>query len=379
VTESISARDLRRIAETAGEPCISLYLPTHPSGPDAAQDHLRLSNLSNQASRELDAWGLDGPKEAELLAPARRLVQDIEFWTHSTNGLAVLVASHETTTVRLPDPVDELVVVSERFHVKPLIRFLASDKSFHVLALSQGDIRLLHASRLEVSEVDLGETPRTLAEALAFDDRERQLQSHAADQIGRGRVGAAFHGQGIGKDTRKPDLERFLRMVDHGIHRLIGDSSVLVLAGVERIVAAYAGLTTQRRIVPEVIQGNPEHLSAVDLHRRSLPLVEESFAEGRRRASSSFLGGAVPTLDQVTEVVRAAQLGRVASLFVPDGTQAWGALGDEAVTEHRERHQGDRDLFDMAAVDTLLRGGQVFVVPESDIPGGGPLAAVLRF
>ena len=55
----------------------------------------------------------------------------------------------------------------------------------------------------ELVEIGLGDIPRSMGEALRFDDRERQVHSHGADRVGRGRVSATFHGHGGTKDTEE--------------------------------------------------------------------------------------------------------------------------------------------------------------------------------
>jgi len=39
----------------------------------------------------------------------------------------------------------------------------------------------------------------------------------------------------------------------------------------------------------------------------------------------------------------------------------------------------DDDLLDVAATQTLLHGGSVYVVERADMPDEGPFAAVLRY
>jgi hypothetical protein len=51
---------------------------------------------------------------------------------------------------RLPLSFGELAVISDRYHLKPLLPLLAGDGSFYVLALSQNEVRLLGASRYGV-------------------------------------------------------------------------------------------------------------------------------------------------------------------------------------------------------------------------------------
>jgi len=382
VIDIISGRDLGRLAETQARHLVSIYLPTHRSGDQTAQDPIRLKNLLARAVRELETLGLRTVEANEMLSSVGKLRSDAQFWAHLEEGLAVFVSENDTHIYRLPDSVDELVVVAERFHVKPLLPLVTRGRVFHVLVLGQNDVRLLRGSRFGMSEVGLGEIPRSMAEVLKFDDREAQLQSHASGRVGTGQVTATFHGQGVDKDTREVDLDRFLSAVDAAVCQLVaGTPAPLVLAGVASTVARYRRLTKHPELIETVVEGNAELLSPAELHHRAWPLVDEVFHADHRRARDAVLGGSVPTADSLADSVVAAYNGHVASLFVPLGVHRWGSfdVDRQEVDEHEEHRPGDRDLLDAAAVETLSNGGAVFAVDESDIPGGGLVAATLRF
>ncbi|MBD0293422.1 MAG: hypothetical protein ICV70_07610 [Jiangellaceae bacterium] len=69
------------------------------------------------------------------------------------------------------------------------------------------------------------------------------------------------------------------------------------------------------------------------------------------------------------------------TLFVPVGEQRWGTVDTQTldVVVHSDREPGDEDLLDRAAMHTLLSSGTVFAVPEEEVPGPGPAAALLRY
>lgn len=377
----ISTQALHQLTEVHGDHCVSVYLPTHPSGGSTAEDPIRLKNLTAHAAAELRSVGCTAHDAEEVLSAVTSLQDDHPFWAHQGNGLAVFATRERTWTYRLPAPVDELVVVADRLHIKPLLPGVSSGQSFYVLALSQNVVRLLHGSRYSVNELALDEIPESLATALRFDDREPQLQSHSALRTGTGHVSATFHGQGVGKDTRDADLDRFLAAVDDGVCTVVDDRAALVLAGVEHVVAHYRKLTRHARVVRGEITGNPERLRADELHDRAWPLVQPLFDAAQLEARERIIDGSERTRTTLTDVIWAARDGRVRSLFVPLGVQRWGHVDDEhgEIAEHDDRRPGDRDLFDVAALDTLLTGGNVFAVAPEDLPGPGPLAAELRY
>ncbi len=378
----VTSDDLRELADITADHCVSMLLPTHPVGPEQAQDPIRFRNLLTQATADLVSLGLRSPEAAALLAPATALLDDQEFWAHQARGLALYVGPDSTVAYRLSEPMEELVVIADRFHLKPLIAALATGKTFHVLALSQNRVRLLRGDPLHLSEIGLGDVPHSLADVLRYDDRERQIQSHGADRVGRGRVAATFHGHGGTKDSTKSDLARFFRSVDAGIRHLFDDPATpLVLAGVNSLLAAYRGISTYPRIAGAAIEGNPDKLGADELHRRAWPLVEPLLAEGRSAATETFLANTTPASSSLEEILPAAFSGRVDTLFVPVDAHCWGShdANRQRVDVHDTRQPGDHDLLDRAAIDTLTHGGVVYVVSRAEVPGGEELAALFRY
>lgn len=378
----VSSPELARLAEAHEGPCVSIYLPTHRAGQQMPQDQIRLKNALTEAHRELEALGVRGVDADALLRPLAELRDRPEFWAHLEGGLAVFASRGGAHTYRVADPVAELVVVADRFHIKPLVPLVATGSVFHVLTLSQKRVRLLRGSRHQLSEIGLGEIPSSLAEALWFDDREAQLQSHSAQRVGTGQVTATFHGHGAGVDTKESDLVRFLSAVSGGVEQIIGTGPApLVLAGVASTAARFRHVSTHRHIVEGGVEGSVESLGEAELHARAWPLVAPVFEESRRRARASAEGGGIRTTRAVRDALIAAHNGQVASVFVPVGVHRWGTFDEDAlqVDEHDERSPGDRDLLDAIAVETLTHGGEVFAVAGEDVPGAGLVAASLRF
>lgn len=353
---------------------VSLYLPTHRAGREVTQDPVLYRRLVASAAEEVT--------NGELLAAAARLVDDREFWAHGSAGLAVLAGADGTTAIRLSEPTGEFMVVSDRFHLKPLMAALARRVEFDVLAISRHSVRLVSVTGSQAVEAEVPELPTSMPDALRWDDREPQLQSHSASRAGGGQVTATFHGQGSANDSRDVDLDRYLHLVDHAIadHRS-GSTRPLVLAGVDDILGAYRKVTRCPHVVHDHVAGNPDQLRAGELAERARRFVPPSAADAERNARESFLTGATATVRTVEQAVIAAAAGQVASIFVPADREYWGRYrpGHRVLEEHDTRGPGDHDLADVAAAETLRHGGLAFVVPESDVPGGGTAAATLRY
>ena len=352
----------------------SLYLPTHRAGREVTQDPVIFRRLMASAAEETT--------DDQLLAATASLVDDREFWARGSAGLAVLAGGGATTVVRLSEPPRELVVVSDRFHLKPLIAAVAGRVEFDVLAMSRHSVRLIAVDGSRALEIEVPGLPTSLPEALQWDDRERQVQSHSGTRVGRGQVTATFHGQGGGNDVRDVDLDRYLHLVDRAVHEhRSGSTRPLVLAGVDETVGVYRKLTRCAHVHDHYVAGNPDRLRAAELADRARQFVPPAASDAERAARESFLAGATATVDTVEPAVIAAVAGQVASVFVPGDTEYWGRYrtGHRLLEEHPTREPGDHDLADVAATETLRHGGQVFVVPAVDLPGVGTAAATLRY
>lgn len=378
----ISIEELDRLANASEGPCVSIFLPTRHVGEERSQDRIRLKNAVTRAHTELVALGMRAPDATEFLAEVAALPGDADFWNHLDDGLAVFVNRSEIRRFRVALPLEEFVVVADRFHVKPVVPVLSTGATFHVLALSQNQVRLLRGSRHRVSEMDLGRIPSSLADALRYDDRERQLQSHSATRVGTGRVSAAFHGQGGAHEHDTSDLERFLSAVDVGLRQVDGvTASPLVLAGVASTVTRFRHLSRHPRIVDGGIDGDSVALSERELHDRAWPLVEPIFDRARQRAATHVESGAAAVTTTVRDTLIAAHGGRVEAAFVPIGVHRWGTFDADRweIDERDERQPGDRDLLDAIAAATLEHRGELYVVEPDEVPGPGVVAAELRY
>jgi hypothetical protein len=157
------------------------------------------------------------------------------------------------------------------------------------------------------------------------------------------------------------------------------------LAGVGYVLPLYREANRYQHLLDQGITGNPEELSAEELHKRAWTIVEPHFQGERKEAEARYqqLAGAESELasNDVQQVVPAAYHGRVEALFVALGCQQWGSfdVDTNAAELHKEAGPGDEDLLDFAALHTLLNGGTVYAVEAGKIPDGAGLAAVFRY
>jgi hypothetical protein len=379
----LSRDDLELLVQQPRSPCVSLYMPTHRSGPETQQDPIRLKKLIGRAEKRLLGTGIRRRAASEMLHPGRRLLEDEDFWRHQGEGLALFLQAGWSRCYRLPLSFEEFVVVSDRFHVSGLLPLLTGDGYFFVLALSENDARLLAGTRFNVHVVDVPGLPAGVKDALRYEDPQRELGSHAAERGGPG-ARVVTHGQGIGGEVQKERLGRYLQAVDGALRQTLREQQApLVLAGVAYVRAMYRDVTTYPHLLEAGISGSPDRASAEELHTRAWALVEPQFARDRDDAAAAYreaLGTGRAT-DSLDEVLTAAEAGRVDVLFVPAGTHVLSTTNGRAGVAHVDGEQelGGPDLIEQAVVRTMLNGGTVYAVPGDEMPDRSAIAALFRY
>jgi hypothetical protein len=380
----LSKEDLKTLIKKPEGWCISIYMPTHRAFPETKQDPIRFKNLIREAEERLKTAGLRSQEAKKLLKPAKALIKDGLFWQYQADGLATFISSDVFYHYRLPLEFDELLVVTDRFHIKPLLPLFSNDGRFFVLALSQNDVRFFHCTRYSANEVELEDVPRSLSEALKYDDPEKQLQFHTRTPAGTGQRAAMFHGHGVGIDDAKVNILRYFYQIDHGLHDLLKEERApVVLAGVEYLLPIYKEANTFLNLMEKGITGNPEGVKLEDLHNQAWEIVAPFFLKTQEEGAEKYrqFAESERASKDLKEIIRAAYDGRIDLLFVAVGIQKWGTFDPDRPTIHlhQEAEPRDEDLLDFAAIHTYLNGGTVFAVEPEKVPDQAPLAALFRY
>lgn len=389
--DGLSKGELRTLVEPRTGPCVTLFMPTHDAGADIQQDPIRFKNLLREAEERLRAKGMKQPEIDALLGEARRMLDlDRIFWRSPKASFAMFIAPGFFKYYHLPLKLQEHVHVEGRFHTKPLMRLLSSNARFYVLALSQDEVRLLEGTQYSVRQCELKGTPANITEALQYNELEQPPTMRAASSgagNSQARNEGMFFANGGGldmSDVKKDDLRDYFRQIDRGLHSVLAeDNAPMVLAGVNYLLPLYREVNSYQNMLTVGITGSPELLGNDELHAQAWPIVREYLLTGEREAVAKFqnLSGGARTSIDLKEILSAAHAGRVETIFVANAREAWGNYDqstDEMASEDVQT-TANTDLLDLAATQTFLTGGRVYVLDPDAVPGGESVAAVFRF
>lgn len=387
-----SRSQLKDLAQADDALCVSLFMPTYRVEAELAQNPIRLKNLVKDARSQLKATGRRDSDVDELLAPLTRLLDNEEYWHAMSDGLAAFVTPSGANFYRLPVSFEELVVVGDRFHLKPLFPLFASNNRFYILALSQNRVRLFQGTHYSINEVHSADIPKDIAEAvLAYETDEQYTSVYTGNRTADGRQDGIQFGQGrqSGDDRSAVDakVREFFHAVDEGVAGVLEDETApLLLAGVRHYLPLYREANAYAHLVEdEIVAGNQDHTTPKELHAKAWKIMEPIFMQAQTASIDQYHQrfGREEGLasDDLHEIVPAAVFSRIDTLFVPIGEHRWGHYDPEqnTVELHDERQAGDEDLLDLAAVHTYLNGGTVHALKRMNMPAQQPLAASFRF
>jgi hypothetical protein len=364
-------------------PCISIFMPTFRTGAQGQQNQIRFRNLLRRAEERLLAAGIRSQEIKGLLEPALALPGNAPFWRRMSDGLAFFLCADLFRCFCLAEPFDELVVVADRFHIRPLLPVLSNDRRLYILTLSQKEVRLLEGTGQGVREIELEALPKSLDEALQYDALEKQVRFRAGSP-GGGTGMAMVSGHGGVVDDTKDNLLKYFRMIDRELRsRLKAEHVPLVLAGVEYLFPIYREANTFPHLIEEGIPGNPRRIKPDSLYRTALKIVAPFFQRAENDAIAQYRqsSGTGLTSSDIEEIVPDAARGRVGMLFIAAGRRIDGTFNrDNGTVELRMKPAAeDEDLLEIAAIQTHLNGGSVFILPPNKMPEPKAMVAVFRY
>lgn len=387
----ISREEIKTLIEQPRQNTVSIYMPLHPAGPEARQNSIRFKNLMKEAEARLIDAGLEQNDAVEFLAKAHSL-ERFDFWEQvGEPGLAVFISNNVFRYYTLPIKFDELVVVTDRFHIKPLLPILNGDGRYYLLALSQKDVRFFEGDRYGLKEVEVENMPKSLDEALNYDETAKEGQFRIAMSKGstanRSQQPGAFHGQGSSdRDQHQKDILQFFYAVNNALEeKLQNQTAPLMLAGVEYLMPLYREANTYQHLIEDGMTGNQEILTAQQLHEKAWHIIEPMFYQSQQevveRFNMLFGSNTGKASNDLKEVIPAAYYQRIDSLLVATNQEQWGLFdpSSDTVYLHDEEETGDEDLLDLAAAYTLLNGGTVYAVEPNQVPFSTPVAAIFRY
>lgn len=361
--------EFANLSTARADACVSIYLKTTPVTQEVEGSRIEFGNHVREAQVQLQDAGFDKRRLAALLNSLNDLLDDNEFWRFQANSLAVFATPDSIRTHRLANDLTSMVQVSDRFHLKPLLRAITFPHSAFILALSENAVRLVEM------HADL---PPEVVKVPA-------MPKDAASSIGKSTLNdRSFSGRIHGSEGQNVRFQQYVRHVDAALRQVLaGREMPLVLAATGRLASLFAQICSYPHLLNETIADSPDRLSEAELAAKARLLLDRAYASEIAELHALFekRSSENRAMTDISDAARMATFGGIQTLLVDIDSVVPGFVDDEdgSVTFVEQDDAKAYGVLDEIVARALAGGARIMGVRRDDIPGGKELAAILRY
>lgn len=369
------------IYESEG-PFVSLYQPTHRHRPDNQQDVIRFKNLINKIESSFEEK-YPGEDIDLFMKPFHALSMEKSFWNHTADGLAILASKNTCVIYKLPRNMEEIALVGERFHIKPLIRTFQSADRYHLLGLDRKQFTLYEGDRYGVEEVEIDpEIPRTIEEVLGDDYSDPYLSLGFRDGVGKTPI---FHGHGGRKEMLEVDTQKYFRYVDEFIAENYSNvmKLPLILMTLDEHHSEFRKISNNTYLIDEGIKKDYKKQSMDQIRGNIWAVIEPLYLKKTNRLVERFHAKQAEFMasDDLSDLTRAVKENRVETLLLEADRVLIGRINKE--TGQLERTDVENidsyNVLDELAEIMVKNKNDVVILPKERMPSTTGIAGIYRY
>jgi len=363
------------------KPCISIYLPTTRVRPNT-KDYLVFKNLVQSVENSLKLEY--SQKEVDkFIKPLIDIGNDRLFWNKTKDGLVMLLNPNNFVIYNLNRPVEELAIVSDSFHIKPLIRVYQSADSYYVLGVNRKTFKLFYGNRYGLEEITFDEdTPITIEDVLGDELTEPHLSYGA---YAGASANAMYHGHGGRKVEVDKDTQRYFQYVDKFIIDNFPNpsKSPLVLIALDEHQGLFRKLSKNNYLIDKGVNVDFETLDNKEIRKRSWDIIEKLYLQRTKDLVDRYnvnLNNKLAT-DNVNMAAKRAVEGAVETLLVESDKLIPGRvdlISGELIIDNLDNPNTDDILDDLVEIVLHLKG-EVVMLPKERMPTDTGIAAIFRY
>lgn len=346
--KEIMSQDLKAIMEASSAPMISIYL----SKESGALDNRALNEKWKESLNKAEILLLKDYSRSFVDAFMQPLRHDnsLKMMEQVDKGLIVFYSSQEKGYLKVQSSINDLTVVADTFHIKPLLRIKNTERGFFLVSMSGKAINVMV------------ETNGHLYRMESFKN-----EGHANDSVKNPRV----------------DSRDFIAQTAVDLNKLLSAYKLpIILAGVKDHLGHMKKLLDHSMILEESIVGNVERVKTDELRSKCFEILEpyyfqkeiDSIAELNVAVKQNF------AITYIEDIAVSAIHGKIKKLFVVENKQVWGSINKytgEIFVSPRQTNSHDDDILDDICQIVLSKGGEVVVLKDAAHVKGYVAAAVV--
>ncbi|QQK06935.1 hypothetical protein [Miniphocaeibacter halophilus] len=356
-----------------GDVCISIYMPTHRYKMENQKDRIMFKNQIQKAERSL-LQKFSKKEVEEILSPLYDLEQDMVFWNRTRDAVAIFLNREHCIIYNLFREIKELTVVSNSFHIKPLIRVYQSVDKYYVLGINRHNFKLFYGDRYNLTEI---ESPKNMPDEIT--------EEYRLTTIDMSKDGKAMYSTGSNRDEVKKETEKYLRNVDRYIweNYIKPTGAPLVLVALPQYQGEFRKLTNNKLLVEKGIDKDFEAMDINAIKEEAWKIIEKIYLDRTEMLVNMFNNGKSKgnASANINDVVKKAVEGRIDTILI-ESDKILPGIVDMETKEIKEMPLEDvetDDVLDDIAEMVLKAKGEVVILPKEKMPDTTGVAAIYRY
>lgn len=363
-------------------PCLSIYMPTHRLKMDHKQDIIVFKNLAKEAKLSLEQKYTDRDIKP-LLKLLKEMEEEVDLWNYSLDGLALFATLDEMIIYRLEKDFQPISIVSDSFHIKPMVEYYQAIETFQILALEAESFALFQGNHLDIKPMVLSEEVETTLKEVLGSQHTEDYQTHGV--YGGASDGSTFHGHGGRSDEVEIDRAKFFKHVDRFVLEQVSKQAKLPLILVTRKEhhADFRKLSNNPYLLEDRIEGSFNDFKEDDIKMELKGINDQRFDLLINQDKEHYhnLRNKGLSSDQLIDVLKAVLASRVETLFIEENKIIPGQIDfktQQIIQSDLDDPQTD-DLLDDLVQHAYQTGAKVYILGKDKMPTESGVAAVFRY
>ena len=286
------------------------------------------------------------PKELELfLLPINRLIDDDSLLNGLKDNIGIFRTARSFKILSIPTQVNNICVVADSFHVKPILRWIQTDKSFMLLGVTDKELKLFRVSMGRFSTIDTIQIDGYITQE-GGETTSRWIESLLA------------------QDPSLMGLKLFIAGDPLSSQKLL--HAIKYAPKFKNIIHPIFTMDTIKLIASKI-----RYLMKIESQKS----LEDSLAEYYLTEDREL------TQDNLFKISKAAVEGKIKKLIISDSINIFGKLckkTGELTVHFDEKDHEDDDVLDDLAQTVLLNGGKILLAQRDQLPEDYPALAILE-
>jgi hypothetical protein len=313
-------------------------------------------------SKVLIAPHLSSKEMNSFLAPIQRLIEDVQFFKKFKSDIGIFLTKDYFQVINVPIGIENLCVVSSTFHVKPLLKWMQSDRDFLFLGFGESSVSLYQGNLNSMNYIDTVIFPE--ARKVLLDKKETNTSS-------------------VLKMKRIISLGA-VEWLDDWVQVLTLESRPpLFIAGDKELTGNFIKDVNYENLRKNSLWYSFDESQEADIFSkiRAILGAEIKINDEKNLKEIALAEKMKLTTDNIFQIAKAAILGNVEKIFIADDINIFGIMNRNTgnlVLHSEQKNLFDDDLLDDLAQEVLSHGGEVVLASRRNIPNGSPVLAILH-